>query len=200
MLNQIRDHFKKSSIMVFCCALAYSSYGSCVESENSSFFKSNKNFTAKVVLHKGAWEIGGSFGANHYASKNEYFNNYNSIFINPNVGYFINDELSLGLTSGLAYSSTFGGSYSLAPKAKYYFYKEGLMATYVSQSIGYSSHSYDSNHWDGNSSVGALYLLSPNVALGMSIDYSYELGKDIVNSAWGDSQTVSFLGSIHTYF
>lgn len=201
MLNQIRNHLKKAIIMVFCFAFAYGSYGSCVESENVSFFKTNKEFTAKEVLHKGTWEIGGNFGVDHHESKGEpvYNSNY-SIFINPQVGYFINDDLSLGLSSGLFYSNSNGGTYSIAPQAKYYFYKEGLMATYVSQSIGYRSLSYDSNHWNGNSSVGALYLLSPNVALGMSLDYSYTLGKNIINSAWGEYQSLSFLGSIHTYF
>ncbi len=74
------------------------------------------------TVGKGAWMIGGSAGFN-IQSIEDVEDSQTTIFLDPTIGYFIADDLAIGLHLGFS-STSFGGestsNFGLGPFVRYY--------------------------------------------------------------------------------
>lgn len=122
--------------MKFLCNITNSSYNCLIlKPSNTKRMKNLLKFTLSLIaflclsqvvsaqtVNKGAWMVGGSAGFN-IQSIEDVDDSQTTIFLDPNLGFFIADDLAIGLH--LAFQSTsFGGNststFGLGPFVRYY--------------------------------------------------------------------------------
>lgn len=170
--------------------------------------------TANAQINKGSLMIGGGFGFNTGSNKTTSSNGSTSVSstskgsefsFTPRVGYFLINNLALGLGLDIGNSSTTytedgktyksgSGSTSIAPFVRYY-YPVGKVYPFVEANIGFGSQSTKSTDADGKETTnktslssfgvgpGVAFFLNDNVALDASIMYGS------INSKWTGSGT-----------
>jgi len=138
--------------------------------------------TAQDATSHGSIIIGGSAGFT--SSKSETGNTTSpsttSIFIRPNVLYFVIDGLAVGGDLSYSHRSSNGqssASYGVGPAARYFFgSRERMWYPFVGASVGFG-HDTSDNASDSDSSLwqvggGMLFLLSRSVGLTTELFYS----------------------------
>jgi hypothetical protein len=135
-------------------------------------------------VDKGQWLVGGSAGFNHSSQGDD---KQTDISIAPDAGYFVINQLAVGLAPTFDYtktktksgSTTISGSsttYSLAPFVRYYFMPSGEQVNIFAD----ASYGFGSSKVKGGSSVSANYyqikagpaiFLTPNTALELALYY-----------------------------
>ncbi|WP_407478032.1 acyloxyacyl hydrolase [Elizabethkingia anophelis] len=155
-------------------------------------------FAASAQTKKGNWVVAGSttlgFDNTSTTLKKGSFSidgpKVNKFTITPSAGYFVINNLSVGLD--LEYTSTAtkydNGKYTtnafgILPTATYYFTKNKVIKPYLGAGIGYSSitdkeeyrNSTDQNTMDGFAwklKGGIAYFLKKNIAADLGLSYS----------------------------
>lgn len=146
-------------------------------------------------IRQGNIELGGGLSYTKSTTSSNFY-------IGPDLGYFVTDNLVLGLS--VAYqsfnvttptSSTSGSTTSLGPKISYFFYENGPFAALASQRIAYANSSNNSSFWGGSTSLGGKYFLNSSIAVGLDFIYDYNLG-----NTPSFSSSTSLVGGFSTYF
>jgi hypothetical protein len=108
-----------------------------------------------------------------------------SIRINPNMGFFVKNNLAVGASLGLHYqtnSNYSNSNVSLSPFARYYF-GQGLTRPFIKGSLGYGRNWLKGNdnitnfkrsagYTIGNAGLGITRFITQQVGIEASLDYS----------------------------
>jgi hypothetical protein len=148
-------------------------------------------------VNQGQWLAGGSAGFDHQSQGDD---KVTAIGIAPDLGYFVINQLAVGLRPEFGYAKTktksaattttsSGTSFTIAPFVRYYFMPSGQMVNV----FGDASYGFGSSKVKGASSVSGNYyqvkagpavFLSPNTALEFALYYrssggdAYEINGD----------------------
>lgn len=156
---------------------------------------------ANAQMQKGSWVVGAStnlgFNSVNTNSKATFGGvtveedaTVNTFNVNPSVGYFVMDNLAVGLDFGYTNASQKEDDYkfitsmvSVMPNATYYFYNEGNFIPYLGAGAGYAavtykekesgssySETYDGFAWKGKG--GVVYLINKNLGLDLGLSYT----------------------------
>ena len=178
---------------------------------------------ANAQTQKGNWEIGGSSKIGFNTVSTKYKSNgitvdgetINSFNITPNIGYFIKNNLNLGLSLGVNSSMTKDtngdkltvSSVIISPYLFYYFTDNKTVKPFLGARAGYASITNKLNSigqtnggfaWEVDG--GLSYFVSPSIALDMGLGYGQLLftetlsGLDIKtnHSTFGAQLGISF--------
>jgi hypothetical protein len=149
-------------------------------------------------VDQGQWLAGGSAGFDHGSQGDD---KQTTISIAPDLGYFVINQLAVGLRPEFAYyktkskvgtttSTSSWTMFSLAPFVRYYFMKSGDKINV----FGDASYGFGSSKVKGGESVSGNYyqvkagpaiFLTPNTALEFALYYR-SLGGDANENAAGD--------------
>jgi outer membrane protein W len=134
---------------------------------------------------KGTWMLGG------YASTGLTFesdNNSFGIIVSPGIGYFMSDNLAIGLGIPLLLSTEENYryiAYGISPFIRYYFGTPSELMFFVTGSFGIDgwSSKYDdttnsSSSITGKAGVGCTYFLNESIGLETILGYTYDKPKD----------------------
>lgn len=156
---------------------------------------------------KGSWVIGGStnLGFNSVTTKYSVENESetspatNTFSFTPTVGYFVMDNLAVGIDLGLLNVSTKDDDYketsntfSVMPTGTYYFKATPSLRPYVGAGVGYATTKYtekfanisESEDYDGlawKAKGGFVYLLNQNIGIDLGLGYSQFTNKETVS-------------------
>ena len=127
---------------------------------------------------QGQWMVGGTAGFNSTSNDPDGGADAVTTFnLNPNIGYFVIDNLAIGLNLGFESHSGAGSVFSVGPQVRYYFVNLGESAKLFAQGrFGFASFSpeegdsYSGTEWGVG--VGLAYFLNPHVALEGLLEYS----------------------------
>ena len=133
-------------------------------------------------LEKKTWLVGGN---GNFTNKNYSDNSKtNSITINGNIGYFLNDKFVVGLKPGFTHQSAknvnsrvFSNLYQIGPFVRYYFLKKDAKLNLFSD-ISYQFGVVNSNNgFNGSinkfiSNAGFVLFFNTDVALEFTLGYS----------------------------
>lgn len=148
-----------------------------------------EEINADTFLAKDRFELAASFNFSSQAQTGDsYFN------LNPSVGYFIKDRLSLNGQLQNQYSnvnSKLTGTYGLG--ASYYFNINQQFAPFINQLFNRTYGSSDAT-MGGTTSFGVLNFLAPNVAFKTSLAYEYNFESSI------NSGLFSMVGAFSIFF
>ncbi len=133
-------------------------------------------------ITKGNWMVGGNAFFDNTNSKDSNGNETQSstqVVIQPNIGYFIYDNFSTGLSTSLNYSKTKGNSssnsgFGVGPFVRYYFLKpEKIINVLIEANYYYGK---DFNQPDFNTSYGfkAGPVIYFNSSVGLELLAKYE--------------------------
>lgn len=114
------------------------------------------------TVNKGAWMIGGSAGFK--SDKPKGADATTTLNISPNVGYYLMDDLAIGL--GLTFADPSSGQNSLNPFARYYVFNP----VFVQAEVGLGLD--DGAGTSFKASVGYSMFLNNSVALEPALFYS----------------------------
>jgi hypothetical protein len=134
---------------------------------------------------QGTWMLGGGASTGyHFQSDNNYF----SIYLSPDMGYFLAENLVAGASIPLSltieedYRSI---GYGITPFIRYYFGPPSELMFFVTGSFGIDgwSSKYDdttnsSTSITGNAGVGCTYFLNESIGLETILGYTYYKPKD----------------------
>ncbi len=133
-----------------------------------------QNKEGKLAIEKGTWNIGGQLSLS--SSKNEIegssiaeTNNFN-FSIKPNISYFLENNVSIGLIIGYGYyedenfsqtseNSNYRNEYSVAPNIRKLFPINNFLAFSLQGELGYSYSKFNSNNSQYRS-TGNTYTIS----------------------------------------
>ena len=145
--------------------------------------ESPKTIQAKDMLLEGNYEAAGSFElrVNDGADYN----------VRTSWGYFLRDQFSV---NGLLGVSTFGSRtiFNVGAGARYYFLVQSSFAPFVAQDF-IARIDEDNVDYNGNTDVGVLWALTPNVGFKTSGSFFYALDESF-------SPNFSMLGELAFYF
>jgi hypothetical protein len=145
------------------------------------FISTNEIFSQ---VNQGQWLVGGNAGFNFGKIGD---NKYTTISVAPDAGYFVINQLAVGLRPELTYSKTkikgIGGNsetsstdFTVAPFVRYYFMPSGEKVNI----FGDASYGFGSSKEKGEESVSSNYyqiaagpaiFLTPNTALELAVYY-----------------------------
>lgn len=133
----------------------------------------------------------------------------NSFSLSPTIGYFVIDNLAIGLTSSMANSTqkdvngnkVKASSLVFAPRAYYFFQYDEKIRPFADMAIGFSSDvkksipktGYDTK--DSSSGImfglggGVFYFLSKNISVGLGLHYTFQSTTD------GDNEDIKLKNS-----
>lgn len=142
-------------------------------------FLFSTSLIAQTPMEKGTISLNGSlsFSSQSYDGSND---NRNILMLNPQAGYFIAENFSLGLSlSYVNYSlgSTSSTEWGIGPSLRYYLTSEKVKP-FFSLGYGYTKSSSSSNDdkWIGTQFIitaGLDYFIIKNVALETIASYSF---------------------------
>lgn len=151
------------------------------------------NLTVNAQTEKGKWLVSGSsnvgfnsvstkFTANGMSVDGEKVNTFN---ISPSVGYFVVENLSVGLSLGFTNSSTTedddkisASTFTVLPTASYFFTKNTTVKPYLGAGVGYSSYQQKYNSvaqtngglaWEVGG--GLAYFINPKIGINLGLGY-----------------------------
>jgi hypothetical protein len=149
-------------------------------------------------IHKGNWEVQGSFDLNHSSPSSSY-GSYSSLSFGGAAGYFFADHFSVGIETW--YGSTFGesaktSSTSVGPTLTYYFLTGDRSAPYFYISpLRVSSGSYYPSNLDTQARIGNKFFLTESVAFGPALQFEHHWPRD--NSRGFNEYALLGIFSIH---
>jgi len=157
------------------------------------------SFSANSQITKGNWMLGGD--ANFYYSNTSISTSSNySIFINPNIGYFIKDRLAIGSQLGISFNDS-STSLSLNPFIRYYLLKQDKKINYFTEAgFGYgaifSKNTNSTYKTIGyNIKAGSVFFLNDVIGLEFSLKYLY--GKQLSFNTTSQNLIIGFGFQIH---
>ena len=124
-------------------------------------FVSMSQMLSAQAVGQGVWMLGGSAGFQSESLK-DVDGSETTLFLNPNVGYFIADDLAIGLNLGFTSisSDAFDASYfSLGPFVRFYFADAIFAQAGVNLGLG------DDEFTEFQVGVGYSWFLSDGVAI-----------------------------------
>ncbi len=135
------------------------------------------NSKAVEPVQKGNWMVGASLGSLGYAFESEQFN----INLAPQAGYFVQDNLALGLKLGLGWVTVKNAdnffTYELSPFVRYYFPNAaaGNGRFFLQGDIGVTGTSAANTDaaLKVGANVGYAHFLNRNVAVEVTAGYNY---------------------------
>lgn len=144
---------------------------------------------ANSQITKGYWMLGGNGSYNYFDLKSDTSDPKSSwnININPNIGYFIKDQLAIGGYTSFSFGKNSGGFFlNLGPFVRYYFLDTDKKINYFTElSFEYSTHfiknSENTSTYGYNIKPGVVYFLNNTVALEASLKYYYGKAPDANN-------------------
>ncbi len=99
-----------------------------------------------------------------------------SIDVNASVGYFISNEVEIGLRQSVSYNHALAGETS--GFADYNFSLDsGKLAPFVGLSLGYTYGSVTKNEWGVGPEAGVRYFVNPTTYLYGSLTYQFDLNR-----------------------
>lgn len=143
-------------------------------------------YLCQAQTEKGNWMLGGDIGLGLGAGGN--FFTYSGQ-MNPNLGYFVKDNLALGLKTRVNIAGRrdqFSQTYTFSPFARYYFdTKKEKIKPFVQGELGYeyfnlkrTGFTFPDHRLKSSLSTGLAFFLSENVSLETSVRYDYRNGLD----------------------
>jgi len=140
--------------------------------------------TAQAQTEQGNYLLGGSVSASAYTPTHDH--TYYLVYIAPNIGYFIANDIAIGARVPLSYNTSYQNSsnitsvfsFGITPSVRYYFAKSEKNSLFTSISFGINSI-YNSNSKNfsssllGDANVGFVYFLNRNIGLESSIEYYF---------------------------
>lgn len=133
----------------------------------------------------GNWMVGGDAGFQSYKPDYPGAKSQTTIYLNPQVGYFVMDNLAVGARVGYQNISDDNSSLGVGPFVRYYFAELGEM----NKLLGEVSYTFNSNTPSGGSAVsgstlgiqaGLAHFFNSHVAMEALLGYrsdSGDLGK-----------------------
>jgi hypothetical protein len=151
--------------------------------------------TSNAQITKGNWMVGGSGNFTNYKStfqsgNTEMTQSGSALYISPNLGYFIVDNVVLGSIVSFSFSNPSGDNnnsqgYGLSPFIRYYFRKSDKMINPFLQT-SYSFNQGKSDSGGSNKSNGytvkggSAIFFNSSVALELSLNYdSQKFNSDV---------------------
>lgn len=137
---------------------------------------------------KGSLLLGGNGSLSLKSSRNSGFDSHKIININPNFGYFIKDNLVIGIKTPLyleGYNSDiFSFGFGINAFSRYYFAKTEKTSFFGSanyglntyQSEGFSSHKM--NEYSAGIGLGFTYFLTKSIGFETELQYDYSKNFD----------------------
>jgi hypothetical protein len=135
---------------------------------------------ANAQIDKGNWMMGGSASFSNFKDVNNgtIISESTSLYINPNIGYFVIDKLAIGSNVGFLYFFPKGDvkvstSYNISPFIRYYFLeKEKPINIFSEAGYGIELNSLSNNVGQRlNLKAGAVYFLNSSVGLEVALNY-----------------------------
>lgn len=135
------------------------------------------SLSAAAQTEKGSWMVGANFANINFGFQDQ--DNLTSIGINPNLAYFMSDNLALGgeLNFRFVKEKTDPDAtltYGLQPLVRYYFSKEEKSGIFGQASVGFAGFSHGNSSETGLAfSIGAgwNYFINKSVALEVGAKY-----------------------------
>ncbi len=129
---------------------------------------------------KGTWLLGGTAGFNSSKPNASGAKSTTNLGLNPNVGYFVMNNLAVGASLDFNSASYDGDGYTqfaVGPFVRYYIVDLGAKAKLFGQGqFGYGSFKFKDEDAVGNIawglSAGVAYFLNPSIALEGSLGYN----------------------------
>ena len=164
------------------------------------------NINLNSQITKGYWMYGGSGTYTHYTHKfSTQTVKYSTIKINPNVGYFIWDNLAIG--GIIRYMNRREGNnrynqYGLGILTRYYFLNSNRITNiYIQANYTYGihfSHSYETDengylHFYG-SKIGYVIFLTNSVGLEAFLDYEISSFNQFTHTTYSTNSTTIKVG------
>ncbi len=146
------------------------------------FLSMSQMLTAQTV-GQGAWMLGGSAGFRSENFKDSDVS-ITTIDFSPNIGYFIADDLAIGLALGLNSTSIDGNSstdFGLGPFVRFYF------ADAIFGQVGASLGLGDDEFTDIELGIGYSWFVDNSVAIEPKLFYRIHNVKDVVPAVAFDS-------------
>ncbi len=140
--------------------------------------------TSNAQITEENWLVGGSasFGRSSSNSEGGFTQSSSALNINPNIGYFLKNNLALGLQASFGYSKTDGGvsgiGYGGGPFVRYYFLKPEKIVNILAEakySIGTSkTQGIDESTFGSayNFKAGPVIFFNSSAALEMTLNYN----------------------------
>ena len=124
--------------------------------------------------NKGNWIVSGSSTLQVTNNKFEGGDDgATTVILSPSIGYFVANNLSLGVAMTLM-TSEGTTAISVLPTASYYIETQSQLKPFIDLGIGYSSISDDEDTYGGlaiGAGVGIMYELNKNVGLNIGLQY-----------------------------
>lgn len=152
------------------------------------------NFAVNAQTEKGKWLVSGASNIGFNSVSTKYKANgmsadgpkVNTFNISPAVGYFVVDNLSIGLSLGYTNTSTkdeddeklSSSTFTVLPAATYFFTKNTSVKPYLAAGAGYASYKQaygaisESNGgfaWEVNG--GLAYFINPKIGINLGLGY-----------------------------
>lgn len=165
------------------------------------------NLTTNAQITKGNWMVGGSasFASRDYEQGSGLFSGgqngtINSLNLNPNMGYFIVNNLVVGANIGANYQFGSGNyktfsTYNIGPFIRYYFLKQEKKFNILVQG-GYHYGTARSKDVVSYNQNGYNFKTGPVVFLNSSVAVEFLLEYDVLsreNGSFGTNSNKSFL-------
>ncbi|MFV0604319.1 MAG: outer membrane beta-barrel protein [Niabella sp.] len=183
-------------------------------------------FVIQAQTQKGKWTVSGKTGLDFNSSTSKYYNDGStnsaldyksqSFSIAPSVGYFVIDNLALGLSGLFQSSKNKDGNdswsdatnfYAIMPIANYYIPLDGMVRPVIGVGAGYGGMSNGSNQTDKDrgflaaGSAGIAIFLNNTISFDISGQYQYSNFKNASDSKLGvKSGTISALAGFSLFF
>jgi len=152
------------------------------------------SFAVNAQTEKGKWLVSGSTNVGFNSVSTKYKNNgmsvdgakVNTFNVSPSVGYFVVDNLSIGLGVDYNTSSTkdeigdkiSSSTFTVMPMATYFFTKNTTIKPYLGAGAGYASYeqkigsiAQTNNGFAWGVEGGLAYFVSPKIALDLGLGY-----------------------------
>jgi|TARA_B110000037_G_C16903450_1_gene417162 hypothetical protein len=147
------------------------------------------SISMKSQITKGNWMLGGNGSYSYTDLKSDISDPKPSwnININPNIGYFIKDQLAIGSYTSFNFGKNSDGFFlNLGPFVRYYFLETDKKINYFTElSFAYSVYFKKNNKnistHGYNIKPGMIYFLNNTVALEASLKYYYGKAPDSNN-------------------
>lgn len=149
---------------------------------------------------KGSFLLGGNGSLSIKKYKSSGFDSHKIININPNFGYFIKDNLVIGIKTPLYLegfnSDIFSFKFGINAFSRYYFAKTEKTSFFSSANYGLSNYqhegSYSSylNEYSAGIGLGFTYFLTKSI--GFETELKYDYSKIFNNSVGEDNFGVNF--------
>lgn len=151
-------------------------------------------------IKKGNMFIGGGLNSSYYKNQDDKdkWDSYKSVYFNvsPSVGYFIVDNLSLGISTQFYYKKNWGvinfedKQAGIGPFVKYYF-NNGIFSTlsfYYSTTLNNLDFNY--SYYRISPELGYAFFINSKVSLELSLNYQYMKNLYIPKNYYSDNKMV----------